>query len=253
MKKHILFIFLSAILSLNSELVNSQGFTFTNLGPNFVQYPYIPDSIQVIKHQSIVRNNSSGNLNFRFARIVNDMPTGWETQMCYDLCYAPFIDTISMPADPPYNIPSGHQDTLFYIDFTCIGQGLGTAVVNMYDTDNPSLFIMDTFKVQVGSVGINPVSEIAEGYELLQNFPNPFNPVTKINFTLPKSENVSLKIYDVLGNEIASLINNERLVKGQYSIDFNAYGYGRKLSSGVYYYTLLTDNFADTKKMILIK
>lgn len=253
MNKHILLFFISVSFLLFTEKSKSQDFTFTNLGPNFVQYPYIPDSIQVVKHQSIIRFNGSGNLNFRFARIVNNMPAGWETQMCYDLCYAPFIDTISMPIDPPYNIPSGHQDTLFYIDFTCIGQGLGTAVVNMYNTDNPSQHVMDTFKVQIGSVGINPVSELAEGYGLYQNFPNPFNPVTKINFELPKSENVSLKIYNILGNEIASLINNERLIKGKYSIDFNANAYGSGLSSGIYYYTLSTENYADTKKMILIK
>ncbi|MBV6477492.1 MAG: hypothetical protein HGGPFJEG_00231 [Ignavibacteria bacterium] len=253
MNKFIFFILLSTIFYFNPKKSNSQDFSFTPLGSTFVQYPHIPDSIQIVKHRGIVRNNGTSTLHFRFARILNQMPNGWETQMCYDLCYAPFIDTISLPSDPPYSIPPGHIDTLFYIDYTCVGQGLGTAVVKMYNTDNPSQHVQITFKVQIGSVGINPISETAEGYSLYQNYPNPFNPVTKINFSLPKSENVSLKVYDALGNEVANLINNEKLVSGKYSIDFNAYGYEMKLSSGVYYYKLITDNFADTKKMILIK
>jgi len=245
--------FISFAFIFDCSVVNAQGFTFTNLGSNFVQYPYYPDSIQVIKHQSIVKNTSSSPLNFRFARIVNDMPSGWETQMCYDLCYAPFIDTIAMPVDPPYNIPPGHQDTLFYIDFTCVGQGLGVAVVNMYNTDNPSLHVVDTFKVQIGTIGINPITEIAEKFELQQNYPNPFNPVTKINFSLPKSQTVSLKIYDILGNEVATLIDNTKLSVGTYSLDFNAASYGGGLSSGVYFYKLSSADFTSTKKMLLIK
>lgn len=229
--------------------LNAQGFTFTVLGSNYIQYPYIPDSTQVVKHQAIVKNTSSSPLNFRFARIVNNLPAGWETQMCYDLCYAGFIDTISLPSDPPYTIQPNHQDTLFYIDFTCVGQGLGTSVVRMYNTDNPSLYVQDTFRVQIGIVGITNISSNVENYYLNQNYPNPFNPVTNIIFSIPISEVVNLRVYDILGNEAASLISNERLTAGQYKIDFN----GSKLASGIYYYTLRTESFLDTKKMILLK
>lgn len=253
MLKSILFFIISVLLIHSESNIKAQGFTFTNLGPNYVQYPYYPDSVQVVKHQSIVRNTSGSNLNFRFARIVNDLPIGWETQMCYDLCYAPFIDTISMPSDPPYLMAPGHQDTLFYIDFTCSGQGLGTAVVRMYNTDNPALYVQDTFKVQIGNVGINPVSTFAESYSLSQNYPNPFNPNTKINFSIPNLETVSLKVYNILGFEVASLINNEKLLKGNYNIEFNANGSGKGLASGIYYYTLRTERYSDTKKMLLIK
>lgn len=237
------------ILCVNFQNLYAQGFTYVPLGSSNVQLPFIQDSIQVVQLRAIVSNNSSSNLHFKFARIVNNLPAAWQTQMCYDLCYAPFIDTISLPGDPPYNIAPNHTDTLFYIDFTCDGEGLGTAVVRMYNTDDPSQFVQDTFRVQVGSVGVNIISSIAETYSLSQNYPNPFNPATNINFSIAKSGNVNLKVYDILGNEVANLLNNEKLSSGKYNVNFNA----SNLSSGIYYYSLRTDNFTDTKKMLLVK
>jgi hypothetical protein len=85
-------------------------------------------------------------------------------------------------------------------------------------------------------------------YHLYNNFPNPFNPVTKIRFSIPKTEFVSLIVYDILGNEISSLIDDERPA-GEYEVDFIASG----LSSGIYFYQLKSGSFTDTKKMILLK
>jgi hypothetical protein len=249
--KKLLFFQLIFVISLSLKIqnINAQGFTYVPLNSATVQIPHIQDSIQIVQIQGIVSNTSSSPLNFRFARIQNNMPAGWETQMCYDLCYAPFIDTISLPSDPPYTISPGHVDTLFYIDFSCSGIGVGTSVVRMYNTDNPSEYVENTFTVEVSNVGINNISSIAESYSLSQNYPNPFNPSTNINFSLPKSQAVSLKVYDMLGNEVAGLVNNENLSPGQYKIDFNA----SALSSGIYYYTLRTADFVNTKKMLLIK
>ena len=96
---------------------------------------------------------------------------------------------------------------------------------------------------------INPNgSSIPTVYSLSQNYPNPFNPVTKINFALPKQGFVTLKIYDVLGREIRSLVNEVKSA-GNYSVDFNASEY----SSGVYFYRLETEGFSDIKRMVLIK
>lgn len=81
-----------------------------------------------------------------------------------------------------------------------------------------------------------------------QNYPNPFNPSTKINYRLALAGNVSLRVYDVLGKEVATLISEEKPA-GNYSIDFNAAG----LSSGIYFYTLKENNLIQTKKMILMK
>ncbi|MCZ7615371.1 MAG: T9SS type A sorting domain-containing protein [Ignavibacteriaceae bacterium] len=85
-------------------------------------------------------------------------------------------------------------------------------------------------------------------YELAQNFPNPFNPTTKIKYQLPEPVFVTIKVYDVLGNEIETLVNEERDA-GSYKIDFN----GLELTSGIYYYRITAGNFSQTKKMILLK
>ena len=85
-------------------------------------------------------------------------------------------------------------------------------------------------------------------YKLSQNYPNPFNPVTRINFQLPYASHVTLKIYDVIGSEVATLVN-EIKAAGNYNLDFNA----SSLASGVYYYKLQAGDFVQNKKMILLK
>lgn len=87
------------------------------------------------------------------------------------------------------------------------------------------------------------------GYRLSQNYPNPFNPTTNIEFKLPKATNVSLKVYDLLGREVALLIDNERYSSGSQTINFNA----SALASGMYIYKLEAGSFTQTRKMLLIK
>ena len=89
---------------------------------------------------------------------------------------------------------------------------------------------------------------INKDFHLHQNYPNPFNPTTNIKFEIPSTKFVSIDVYDVLGNKIATLLNNEKKA-GIYNISFNA----SNLSSGIYFYSLRTDDFVQTKKMILIK
>jgi photosystem II stability/assembly factor-like uncharacterized protein len=85
-------------------------------------------------------------------------------------------------------------------------------------------------------------------YLLNQNYPNPFNPSTIISFQLAESRFVTLKVYDVLGNEVATLVNEEKPA-GKFEVEFNS----TDLSSGIYYYKLTAGNFTDLKKMILLK
>ena len=98
--------------------------------------------------------------------------------------------------------------------------------------------------VSVNSDGINlPVR-----FSLNQNYPNPFNPETVISYELPVSETVILKIFDVMGKEIKTLVN-EKQNSGFHQVSFNA----SALPSGVYFYQLNTQGFTDTKRMVLIK
>ncbi|MFA3782706.1 T9SS type A sorting domain-containing protein [Melioribacteraceae bacterium 4301-Me] len=98
------------------------------------------------------------------------------------------------------------------------------------------------------SVSNEPIELLPSAYSLEQNYPNPFNPSTTIKFSLPKKEFVKLKVYDLLGREIATLIDGE-LSQGEHSVNFDAKG----LASGVYIYRLVTDKYNSAKKMILLR
>jgi len=89
---------------------------------------------------------------------------------------------------------------------------------------------------------------IALNFDLYQNYPNPFNPVTTIAFSIPSMQKVTLKVYDILGNEVSTLIDKE-INAGSYSTQFDA----SQLASGIYFYTLRTENYLKSKKMMLIK
>ena len=98
-------------------------------------------------------------------------------------------------------------------------------------------------------VGVSNVNTVKpEEYKLNQNFPNPFNPATKISFTLPKKDFASIKIYNSVGKEISTLLNEVKPA-GYYEVNFD----GTNFSSGVYFYKLITENFSETKNMVLLK
>lgn len=99
------------------------------------------------------------------------------------------------------------------------------------------------------TVDITKIStEVPNGFTLKQNFPNPFNPSTKISFSIPKESFTSLIIYDNLGREVSRLVN-ERLNSGVYEVNFNA----ANLNSGTYFYKISAGNFSSVKKMTLVK
>jgi photosystem II stability/assembly factor-like uncharacterized protein len=135
-------------------------------------------------------------------------------------------------------IPTPDSTTIFNISFpdSLHGFGVGSdgAIIKYKPDSTVNVFVHEK---------LNP-----QGFVLEQNYPNPFNPTTKIEFRISNFEFVSLKVYDVLGNEVANLVNEE-LAEGSYEINFDA---GR-LSSGVYFYTLSVPGFLSSKKMILLR
>ena len=116
-------------------------------------------------------------------------------------------------------------------------------------TDGQTVAICyEVFKSTI--IGVKNISnEIPATFSLKQNFPNPFNPSTKIRFEVSKTSNVTLKVYNIAGQEVATLLSNENLSPGTKEVDFNA----SNLASGVYFYTLKAGDFAATRKMVLVK
>ncbi len=150
-------------------------------------------------------------------------------------------------------------DNTSYTSYSTVNSTSAAGMTWGYYTDNSAGCTMTSGAAQSNRPNVcftvniidgtgNHGNVIPDRYNLAQNYPNPFNPVTKINFALPKQGLVTLKIYDVLGREVRTLVNEIKQA-GNYSVDFN----GAEFSSGVYFYRIESNDFTDVKRMILIK
>ncbi|UCH66194.1 MAG: T9SS type A sorting domain-containing protein [Ignavibacterium sp.] len=138
--------------------------------------------------------------------------------------------------------------------------GIGEII---YDPGEPSEYYVSAMTSASFRESLHPVTSVdgnygsnnnltVEDFKLLQNYPNPFNPATTIKYSVPEVSFVTLKVFDVLGNEITTLVNEEK-AKGNYEVEFSVNDRRRDYPSGIYFYRLQADNFIETKKMILMK
>jgi len=184
-------------------------------------------------------------------RTLNDVPPGWTSSMCFgELCFASTVDSVATTPDfltPPLN-PGDTLKTSLHVftDQTNIATAYIQIEVGTFrnpDDRTPIDFTATTDP----TVSVND-ENILNSYSLSQNYPNPFNPSTKINYNVGEPGLVQMKVYNILGVEVAALVDEQKST-GSYSVDFNA----SKLSSGVYFYSISVNNFTQTRKMILEK
>jgi hypothetical protein len=147
---------------------------------------------------------------------------------------------VTIPSIDFVNIPSGDSIVFFF------AMALGENSTDVLSQINEAVIKYNTVLN-----ADDPISDIPTGFNLEQNYPNPFNPSTRIQYAISERQFVQLKVYDLLGNEVATLVNEEK-EPGIYKVDFNA-GQTISLSSGVYFYRLVAGEFVQTKKMILTK
>ena len=150
------------------------------------------------------------------------------------------------------------------------GQGVIQSTITGDTTGNDYVYLIEEaqysnicyfFRLQLNVItdveGEN-ISVLPENFKLEQNFPNPFNPSTKIRYSIPDVGSglaqTVLKVYDILGNEVATLVNEEKPA-GTYEVEFStgSFGNASNLSSGVYFYKISAGSFNETKKMILLR
>jgi len=133
-------------------------------------------------------------------------------------------------------------------------KGNGIAVVGNSDWLIENTGIIFASNSMLTGVGEKKLENQISRYFLFQNYPNPYNPSTLISYQIPSNSFVTLKVYDVLGNEIAVLVNEEKAA-GAYKVNFTAQQTtnNKPLASGMYFYTLTAGKFTDTKKFILLK
>jgi hypothetical protein len=152
----------------------------------------------------------------------------------------------------PWNNGTSYTIPLSYVVPNHVTEGNANMNIFVYKTGGSVSTDQEIQQSRVISitmpVGIQNQNETPDSYSLSQNYPNPFNPTTNINFSIPKDQDVSLKFYNSMGQEVATYVNGF-LKAGVYNVDFD----GANLSSGIYFYTLKTSSFVETKKMMLVK
>jgi hypothetical protein len=192
--------------------------------------------------------------------IISPLPTTVTTTNFHDDNVVDAYGTITFPGgaqmqalrvrtDTRQSSQGSYSRTISYLFLTTTGTQIS---VDAADTTSPNTGTIPVSDITFLNSGITDVRQanntIPDKFNLAQNFPNPFNPTTNINYSIPSPQKVILKVYDELGREVTTLVNSDQTA-GNYTVDFNA----SNLASGVYFYRLQAGNFIQMKKMILLR
>ncbi|MCS7052749.1 MAG: T9SS type A sorting domain-containing protein [Ignavibacterium sp.] len=166
---------------------------------------------------------------------------GWINIMPYDYRQMAITGPFKLKVGKPVTIIVAHIVGRGYdaLNSITVGRAYNSAVTQFYKNNFASIPL---------SVQNNQPTHIVNDYELYQNYPNPFNPQTKIKFSVPELSFVKLSVFDILGKEVRTIVNDWKTT-GEYVVEFD----GSELPSGVYLYQIKAGNYVETKKMILIK
>ena len=163
--------------------------------------------------------------------------------------------TMTLPGGASYNALRIREETTIggntSVGYTFVTSSGAQVNVEANGSNPPSSGTITANSTSYNSALVTSVEQISglpQNFELTQNYPNPFNPSTKIEYSIPEESFVQLKVYDILGNEVATLVHEEQSV-GTYRADFS----GSNLSSGMYIAKLQAGNFIQTRKMLLLK
>lgn len=243
MKNYILG-FLSIFFLMSCISTKAQDITFT------VQDTLLVDTLGAeIIFTMHVTNVSTQDQNVYMVRTLNVLPANWQSSLCFSLCFAPFVDSIATTPDfgsTPLS-PSESREISLHV-FALSNPGTANIKIKVGTFRSPNVVYNTNLTAIVQPVLVEDEIESPSNFSLSQNYPNPFNPTTKINWQSPVSGWQTLRVYDVLGREVATLVD-EFKPAGSYEHDFD----GSNLPSGIYLYRLTTRDFSQTRKMILEK
>ncbi len=203
---------------------------YTPAGPEI----YVGGSVDTVSFNRVwLTYSTNGGLNWAQPQQI----TPFDTNAMRDWTY---------PSISPTNDVDGNN---YYVNLSIQSDSLPGSFVN-FTGNGESGARINLVRVKVPLIGVNTISNVVpNAYSLQQNYPNPFNPVTSIRFSIPKVSVVTLKVYDITGKLVSTLVNNETISIGEKEVTFDA----SNLSSGVYFYSIKAGDFSDTKKMVVIK
>lgn len=235
------------------SLMGSGGGTGSNFNGTFVFHLTADSNVygkpgEILYGYGEFVNSSEDTSIVRAIRVIENLPQGWASSICIDVCYPPETDTAEF-----YLPPGDTQSYLMYF-YTDSIPSSGYIQMRFENVNIQTNNFVQNFFASTNISGINSTGiEIPEQFHLNQNYPNPFNPVTKIKFDIPsdvkgETSNMKLVIYNSLGKEVATLVN-EKLSGGSYEVEFD----GSNFASGIYFYKLVAGDFSETKRMVLLK
>ncbi|MCX6167828.1 MAG: fibronectin type III domain-containing protein [Ignavibacteriales bacterium] len=195
----------------------------------------------------VISPNYGQPINNTSAILTWKIPVPTETHLKYDLQYSKSADFSNAQAktnldEPVMQVSGLDQNSTYY--WRVLSKNDNGSISN-YSTTG-------TFKTS-GATSVEGEEAIPTAFELSQNYPNPFNPTTRITYALPQNSYVTIKVYDMLGREVRTLISGEMLA-GSHSVEWKGEdNLGGKVASGAYIYRITAGNFISTKKMLLLK
>lgn len=214
----------------------TEGIWYEEL-PNFANTQnLLTDQVDIVKEYVLATSDSTSAVTLPVWRLVN-------TDLTNEFVYSDF----PIPVDLSYDnadLIAGGTDGLPVGDLNWFPNAKDD-----FDANQATYYDALVNAWNTGTlVSVKELGGVVTEFKLSQNYPNPFNPTTTIYFSLSKSGNISLKVYDALGKEVTTLVDGYKTAQS-YQVEFDA----SSLSSGVYFYTLNTDNFTQTRKMVLMK
>jgi len=211
--------------------VYSDTYNFTTI----IAIPNAPVLIAPVNNKDSLRIEVNYPIEFVWYR--SSGATTYHLQISTNSQFTALVAQDSLLTDSTYSFQSWKKDVKYFWRVyakNSAGKSVASPVWN--------------FTVKIVTDVDNSDNTVPEEYSLMQNYPNPFNPSTTIKYNLPVEGFVSIKVYDILGNEVSTLVNNN-LPAGRYSVDFNA----SNLPSGVYIYRIQSNSFTAVKKLMLLK
>ncbi|HEX9252188.1 MAG TPA: T9SS type A sorting domain-containing protein [Ignavibacteriaceae bacterium] len=196
-----------------------------------------------------VTNITQADQTLFMVRTENNLPASWQSSLCFEYCFPGWVDSVATNSDfgsTPL-APNETREVAIHV-FPLVNLGTGYVQMQAATFRNPSSRVTVDFTAIVNPTSVEDENTVVDNYYLAQNYPNPFNPSTRINFGLKNPGNVEISVYNILGNKVATLVNGYKPA-GRHSVVFNAYS----LSSGTYFYKIVTNEFTLTKKMLMLK
>lgn len=242
MKKQLFTVFLVLLLAVPFLTVSAQEISITMDDTLVYGEPGVVELVLAAE----ITNVSSSDQTVFLVRTINSLPENWTSSLCFDInCYPPTADSVTTTESlaPGATIEASVH---FIPDATV--PGTANVQIQIGTMHNPTARTTYNLLASTEPSAVNDDSQVIKEFEVYQNYPNPFNPSTKISYAIPHRADVHVKVYNITGKEVASLVNEVKDA-GVYTVDFNAVN----LSSGVYFYRVSAGEFTSVRKMILIK